>query len=73
MGKFFLTSGTSVGCLLNSTGSWSATTLNYRMTMDIYPNLKEEVGGLILGYEISSLLEGKLARWLTASCGLALT
>ena len=27
------------------------------------PNLKEEVGGLNLGCEISSLLDGKLARW----------
>ena len=34
--------------------------------------LKEEVGGPIPGYEISSLPDGKLARWSTASCALAL-
>jgi hypothetical protein len=37
-----------------------------------YPNLKEEVHGLIPGYEISSLPDGKLAKWSTASCALAL-
>jgi hypothetical protein len=39
-----------------------------------YPNLKEEGGGSIPGYEISSLLDKKkkLARWSTASCALTL-
>jgi hypothetical protein len=35
-------------------------TLNYRMMVERYPNLKEKVGGLIPGYEISSLPDGKL-------------
>jgi hypothetical protein len=42
------------------------------MMVEIYPNLKEEVGDLILGCEISSLLEEKLTRRSTASCALAL-
>ena len=46
--------------------------LNYRVMVEGYPNLKEEVGGLNPGCEISSLLDGKLARWWTASCALAL-
>jgi hypothetical protein len=33
-----------------------------------YPNLKEEVGGSILDYKISSLLDKKLAGWSTTSC-----
>ena len=33
--------------------------------------LKEEIGSSILGCEISSLLDKKLARWSTASCALA--
>jgi hypothetical protein len=37
-----------------------------------YPNLKEEVGSLISGCEISSLHDEKLTRWLIASCALAL-
>ena len=47
-------------------------TLSYQMMLERYPNLKEEVGGSIVGCEISSLLDGKLARWSTASCALAL-
>ena len=47
-------------------------TLNYRVMVEGYPNLKEEVGGSNPDYEISSLLDGKLARWWTASCALAL-
>ena len=43
-------------------------TLNYRVMVEGYPNLKEEVGGSNPGYEISSLLDGKLARWSIASC-----
>ena len=43
--------------------SWSEMTLNYRVMVEGYPNLKEEVGGSNPGYEISSLLDGKLARW----------
>jgi hypothetical protein len=42
------------------------------MMMETYLNLKEEVGNSIPGCEISSLLDGKLARWSTASCALAL-
>jgi hypothetical protein len=34
--------------------------------------VREEVDGSILGWEISSLLDGKLVRWSTASCALAL-
>jgi hypothetical protein len=37
-----------------------------------YPNLKEEVGSSSPECEISSLLDGKLARWSTISCVLAL-
>jgi hypothetical protein len=33
--------------------------------------LKEEVGGSIPGNEISSLPDGKLAKWSIASCALA--
>ena len=51
---------------------WSEMTLNYRVTVEGYPNLKEEVGSSNPGYEISSRLDGKLARWWTASCALAL-
>ena len=40
----------------------------YWVMVEGYPNLKEEVGGSNLGCEISSLLDGKLARWSTASC-----
>ena len=38
-------------------------TLNYRVMVEGYPNLKEKVGGSNPGCEISSLLDGKLARW----------
>jgi hypothetical protein len=37
-----------------------------------YPNLKEEVGALNPDYEILSILDGKLVRWSSASCALAL-
>ena len=42
------------------------------MVVERYPILKEEVGSLIPGYEISSLLDKKLAKWSTASRALAL-
>jgi hypothetical protein len=42
------------------------------MMMERYPNIKEEVGGSISRCEISSLLDGKLVRWPTASYALAL-
>jgi len=41
---------------------WSEMTLNCWMMMERYPNLKEEVGGLILSCEISSLLDGKICK-----------
>jgi hypothetical protein len=41
------------------------------MVVERYPNIKEEVGASNPGYEISSLLDGKLTRWSTASCALA--
>jgi hypothetical protein len=47
-------------------------TLNYWMMVERYPNLKEEVGGSIPGYEMFSLLDIKLARWSTTSCALVL-
>jgi hypothetical protein len=47
-------------------------TLNYWMMVERHPNLKEEVVGSILSYEISSLLDKKLTKWSTASCALAL-
>jgi hypothetical protein len=52
-------------------------TLNYRMMVERYPNLKEEVGGSIQFPAMKSPLYltekgGKLAIWLTASCALAL-
>jgi hypothetical protein len=34
-------------------------TLNHRMMLERYPNLKEEVGGLVPGCEISSSLDRK--------------
>jgi hypothetical protein len=37
-----------------------------------YPNVKEEVGDSITGNEISSLPDGKLAKWSTASYALML-
>ena len=40
---------------------WSMMTLNYWMMVERYPNLKEEVGGLILDCEVSSLLDINLA------------
>jgi hypothetical protein len=42
------------------------------MMVERYPNLKEEVGSSIHDYEISSLPDGKLARWSSASCVLTL-
>jgi hypothetical protein len=51
---------------------WSKMTLNYRMMVGRYPNLKEEVGKSISGYEIFSLPNGKLVMWSTVSCALAL-
>ena len=38
-------------------------TLNYWAMVEGYPNLKEEVGNSNPGCEISSLLDGKLAKW----------
>ena len=46
----------------------SKMTLNYRVMVEGYPNLKEEVGGSNPSCEISFLLDGKLVRWSTASC-----
>ena len=40
--------------------------------VDIYPNLKKEVGGSFLGCEIFSLLDIILVRWSNASCAMAL-
>ena len=52
--------------------AWSETTLNYWTVVERHPNLKEEVGGSILGFEISSLpLDTKLVRWSIASCVVA--
>jgi hypothetical protein len=51
---------------------WSKMTLNYRMMVERYPNLKEGVGGSIPGCEISSLLDRKISRWSIASYALAL-
>ena len=42
------------------------------MMVDKYPNLKDEVGGSIPSYEISSLLDKILAKLSTASYALAL-
>ena len=53
-------------------GEWSKMTLNYRMMVERYPNLKEEVSGSNPGCEISSLLNRILARWSIASCALEL-
>ena len=52
---------------------WSETTLNYRLMVGRYPNLKEEVGSLILSYEISSMHDGKFTRWSFVSRTLTLT
>jgi hypothetical protein len=40
--------------------------------VEIYPNLKEQVGDSIPGCEIFSLLDKKLVRWSTAYCASAL-
>ena len=45
--------------MLNLRTGSSETTLNYWMMVERCPNLKEEVGGLIPGCEISSLLDKK--------------
>jgi hypothetical protein len=58
--------------LISWSMSWSETTLNYRMMVERYPNLKEEVGSSIHDYEISSLPDGKLPRWSSTSCALTL-
>jgi hypothetical protein len=42
------------------------------MMVDRFSNLKEEVVGSIPGYEVSSPSDGKLVKWSTASCALAL-
>ena len=42
------------------------------MIVERYSNLKEVVGSVIPGCEISSLLDGKLSRWSNASYALAL-
>jgi hypothetical protein len=47
-------------------------TLNSQMMVEKYPNLKEEVGGSIPDCEISSLYDGKVAKWSPASYALAL-
>ena len=49
--------------MFDNTNVWSEMTLNYRVMVEGYPNLKEEVGGSNPNCEISSLLDGKLARW----------
>ena len=46
--------------------------LNYQMMVDRYPNLNEKVDDSNPGCEISSVPEGKVARWSTASSALAL-
>ena len=50
---------------------WSKTTLNYRIMVERYPNLHEEVGGSLPGCEISSTWQITI-RWSIASCALAL-
>jgi len=53
---------------------WSETTLNYRMMVEFkIPKSQERGWRFDPGCEISSLLDGKLARWSTASCALAPT
>ena len=52
---------------------WFETTLNYWTMVERYPNLKEEGGGSIPNYEISSLLDIKLVRWSIASCALGIS
>jgi hypothetical protein len=43
------------------------------MMVERYPHLKEDIGGSNFGCEVSSLPDGRLARWSTASCALAIT
>ena len=38
---------------------WSEMILNYRVMVEGYPNLKDEVGGANPSCEVSSLLDGK--------------
>jgi hypothetical protein len=42
--------------------NWYEMTLNYRIMVERNPNLKEEVGSLIPGCEISSLPDGKICQ-----------
>lgn len=50
----------------------SETALDNWMVVEGCPNVKEEGGGSIPSYEFSSLLDGKLVKWLIVSCALAL-
>ena len=58
--------------LMNPCRTWPKMTLHYWMMVERYPNLNDEVRGSIPSYEISSLLDEKLARWSIVSCALAL-
>ena len=49
-----------LGVVLEHNLIWFKMTLNYWMTVERYPNLKEEVGSLIPNYEFSSLLDRNL-------------
>ena len=73
---YFNSSAFGISCMLiiphETYHEWSKTSLSYWMMVERYPNLKEEVGGSILGCEVFSLPDGKLARWSTTSCALAL-
>jgi len=51
---------TSSHVLLQKLYRWSEMTLNYWMIVERYPNLKDEVGGSIPGFEIVSLLDRNL-------------
>lgn len=57
---------------LNQKRLWSETTLNYRMMVERYTNLKEEVGCSIPSSEISFLRYRILAGWSTATGTLLL-
>ena len=47
---------------------WSEMTLKYWMMVERYPKLKEEVGGSIPDWEISSLLDSNMALPLSIFC-----
>ena len=62
----------STSCMLTTVGFGSKTTLKLPDDGGEIPKFQGKIGGLNPDYEISSLLNGKLAWWSTASYAFAL-